>query len=159
MVSILGVRVKFSEGKRVLCYEPDPTKAKFLYDSKVLEVVFNKNGKGCKQIEYLIHFQGWNASWDWCVLEDFVLKNTDKNRDLQKQLADKAQVKLLHCDRGGREGWPLSEGSSSTEGEDEDEEDKDEAASEGECHFPLVILDNLRAVLERDHHLVNDKNK
>lgn len=57
MVSTRGVRVKFSEGERVLCYEPDPTKAKVLYDSKVLEVVFNKDGKGRKQIEYLIHFQ------------------------------------------------------------------------------------------------------
>lgn len=57
MVSTRGVKVKFSEGERVLCYEPDPTKAKVLYDSKVLEVVFNKDGKGRKQIEYLIHFQ------------------------------------------------------------------------------------------------------
>ncbi|KAK8718756.1 hypothetical protein OTU49_014495, partial [Cherax quadricarinatus] len=94
MVSTRGVRVKFSEGERVLCYEPDPTKAKVLYDSKVLEVVFNKDGKGRKQIEYLIHFQGWNASWDRCVSEDFVLKDTDENRDLQRQLADKAQIKL-----------------------------------------------------------------
>ncbi|XP_069937543.1 MSL complex subunit 3-like isoform X2 [Cherax quadricarinatus] len=65
MVSTRGVRVKFSEGERVLCYEPDPTKAK-----------------------------GWNASWDRCVSEDFVLKDTDENRDLQRQLADKAQIKL-----------------------------------------------------------------
>lgn len=26
---------KFHEGEKVLCYEPDPTKAKVLYDSKV----------------------------------------------------------------------------------------------------------------------------
>ncbi|KAK4306239.1 hypothetical protein Pmani_021920 [Petrolisthes manimaculis] len=94
MVSTRGVRVKFSEGERVLCYEPDPTKAKVLYDSKVLEVVMNKDGKGRKQVEYLIHFQGWNASWDRCVSEDFVLKDTDENRDLQRQLADRAQIKL-----------------------------------------------------------------
>lgn len=56
-------------------------------------------------------------------------------------------------------GWPLSEGGSSTGGEDEDEEDEGEAASEDERHFPLVIPDNLRAVLERDYHLINDKNK
>lgn len=35
MVSTRGGRYKFSEGERVLCYEPDPTKAKVLYDSKV----------------------------------------------------------------------------------------------------------------------------
>lgn len=26
---------KFSEGERVLCFEPDPTKARVLYDAKV----------------------------------------------------------------------------------------------------------------------------
>ena len=57
MVSTRGVKVKFTEGERVLCYEPDPTKAKVLYDSKVLEVVYNKDNKGRKQVEYLIHFQ------------------------------------------------------------------------------------------------------
>lgn len=210
MVSTRGVRVKFSEGERVLCYEPDPTKAKVLYDSKVLEVVFNKDGKGRKQIEYLIHFQGWNASWDRCVSEDFVLKDTDENRDLQKQLADKAQIKLsmksnrvliggplfkerkrkrrlsetiretIEKEKQEREqqeesetssqtgttvteederGWPLSEAGSTSGGEDEDEEEEGEAASEDERHFPLVIPDNLRAVLERDYHLINDKNK
>lgn len=35
MVSTRGPRYKFTEGERVLCYEPDPTKAKVLYDSKV----------------------------------------------------------------------------------------------------------------------------
>lgn len=35
MVSTRGPKFKFSEGERVLCYEPDPTKAKVLYDSKV----------------------------------------------------------------------------------------------------------------------------
>lgn len=39
MVSTRGVRYKFSEGERVLCYEPDPTKAKVLYDSKVRTAV------------------------------------------------------------------------------------------------------------------------
>lgn len=39
MVSTRGVRYKFSEGERVLCYEPDPTKAKVLYDSKVSKII------------------------------------------------------------------------------------------------------------------------
>ena len=29
------VEVKFSEGERVLCFEPDVTKARVLYDAKV----------------------------------------------------------------------------------------------------------------------------
>lgn len=35
MVSTRGVKYKFNENEKVLCYEPDLTKAKVLYDSKV----------------------------------------------------------------------------------------------------------------------------
>lgn len=39
MVSTRGQKYKFSDGEKVLCYEPDPTKAKVLYDSKVIKVL------------------------------------------------------------------------------------------------------------------------
>nr|QXJ13440.1 male specific lethal 3 [Chilo suppressalis] len=94
MVSTRGLRYKFSEGERVLCYEPDPTKAKVLYDSKVLEVIESKDKRGRRTVEYLIHFQGWNSSWDRCVSEDFVLKDTEENRQLQRDLAEKSQLQL-----------------------------------------------------------------
>lgn len=35
MVSTRGPKFTFTNGEKVLCYEPDPTKAKVLYDSKV----------------------------------------------------------------------------------------------------------------------------
>lgn len=35
MVSTRGPKYKFQIGEKVLCYEPDLTKAKVLYDSKV----------------------------------------------------------------------------------------------------------------------------
>lgn len=38
MVSTRGTKYKFAMGEKVLCYEPDPTKAKVLYDSKVWTV-------------------------------------------------------------------------------------------------------------------------
>lgn len=31
-----GIKYQFHKGERVLCFEPDPTKAKVLYDSKVM---------------------------------------------------------------------------------------------------------------------------
>lgn len=31
-----NAKFKFSEGERVLCFEPDPTKARVLYDAKVI---------------------------------------------------------------------------------------------------------------------------
>ncbi|XP_066947808.1 MSL complex subunit 3 isoform X3 [Macrobrachium rosenbergii] len=202
MVSTRGVKVKFSEGERVLCYEPDPTKAKVLYDSKVLEVVYNKDNKGRKQVEYLIHFQGWNASWDRCVAEDYVLKDTDENRELQRQLADKAHIKLSKEKRRKRRlsetiretierekkeqdesetssqtgttitdedmGSGASEVESNTTGlEEEDGEDEEEEVEEDETsdeetfekHFPIVIPENLKSVLEQDYYFINEKDK
>ncbi|XP_018345439.1 PREDICTED: male-specific lethal 3 homolog isoform X5 [Trachymyrmex septentrionalis] len=94
MVSTRGPKFKFSDGEKVLCYEPDPTKAKVLYDSKVLDVIVNKDQRGKKAVEYLIHFQGWNSSWDRCVTEEYVLKDTEENRQLQRDLANKAQLHI-----------------------------------------------------------------
>ncbi|XP_018399249.1 PREDICTED: male-specific lethal 3 homolog isoform X3 [Cyphomyrmex costatus] len=94
MVSTRGPKFKFSDGEKVLCYEPDPTKAKVLYDSKVLDVIVNKDQRGRKAVEYLIHFQGWNSSWDRCVTEEYVLKDTEENRQLQRDLAQKAQLHI-----------------------------------------------------------------
>lgn len=37
---------------------------------------------------------GWNSSWDRAVQEDFVLKDTDKNRQLQRDLAEKSQLQI-----------------------------------------------------------------
>ncbi|XP_066999110.2 MSL complex subunit 3 [Anabrus simplex] len=160
MVSTRGVKFKFSEGEKVLCYEPDPTKAKVLYDSKVLEVIVNKDQRGRKAVEYLIHFQGWNSSWDRCVSEDYVLKDTDENRQLQRDLAQKAQLQLgaylyrrerkkrhrklsekindsLEQKKVRRRGVSSEDGSSGSqsqrEGEDDsEEEEEEELTSSGE---------------------------
>ncbi|XP_032785317.1 male-specific lethal 3 homolog isoform X2 [Daphnia magna] len=87
-------KFKFSEGERVLCFEPDVTKARVLYDAKVLEIQVKKDAKGKKSIEYLIHFQGWNSSWDRYVAESFILQDTQEHRLLQKELADAARTIL-----------------------------------------------------------------
>ncbi len=72
----------FSEGERVLCYEPDPSMARVIYNAKILKVVSHKEaaaaiatGKkraavavapaaNAKEKQYLVHFQGWSSSWD-----------------------------------------------------------------------------------------------
>ncbi|XP_050997145.1 male-specific lethal 3 homolog isoform X3 [Acomys russatus] len=55
-----GMRFQFHSGEKVLCFEPDPTKARVLYDAKIVDVVVGKDEKGRKIPEYLIHFNGWN---------------------------------------------------------------------------------------------------
>jgi len=60
--------------------------------------------------------QGWNSTWDRYVTDEFILKDTEENRKLQKELAEEAQLTPLvlpnwsiapgrtlksYCSRGG----------------------------------------------------------
>ncbi|XP_062303213.1 male-specific lethal 3 homolog [Osmerus eperlanus] len=94
-----GMKFKFHKGEKVLCFEPDPTKAKVLYDAKVVDIVIGKDERGKRVSEYLIHFNGWNRSWDRWAAEDHVLRDTDENRKLQRKLARKAVARMR------RKGW------------------------------------------------------
>ncbi|XP_063912809.1 male-specific lethal 3 homolog isoform X2 [Zophobas morio] len=174
MVSTRGIKLKFSENERVLCYEPDPTKAKVLYDSKVLDVVVTKDPRGRKTVEYLIHFQGWNSSWDRYVGEEYVLKDTPENRQLQKDLAEKSQLQLgAYLYRRDRKKHnrktstaPSSDdGSSSSparmdtdDGQDETSSSEDDSSIEDES-VPIELTAELRTFLEEDYYLINTKNK
>ncbi|XP_012971893.1 male-specific lethal 3 homolog isoform X1 [Mesocricetus auratus] len=89
-----GMKFQFHSGEKVLCFEPDPTKARVLYDAKIVDVIVGKDEKGRKIPEYLIHFNGWNRSWDRWAAEDHVLRDTDENRRLQRKLAKKAVARL-----------------------------------------------------------------
>lgn len=118
----------------------------FLLTFQVLEVIVSKDERGKKNVEYLIHFQGWNSSWDRCVSEDYVLKDTEENRKLQKDLADKAQLQLgaylYRRDRKKRtrtlsqkinEAWDSGTNScSSKKSQGEDGEDRDDLATSTE---------------------------
>ncbi|XP_067663103.1 MSL complex subunit 3-like isoform X1 [Haliotis asinina] len=90
-MSTRGIRFNFSVGELVLCFEPDPTKARVLYDAKVLDCQVTKDKHGHRIAAYHIHFQGWNSSWDRIVGENYILKNTEENRTLMKKLADTAK--------------------------------------------------------------------
>ncbi|XP_075395001.1 MSL complex subunit 3 isoform X2 [Tenrec ecaudatus] len=94
MSSSEGMTFKFQSGEKVLCFEPDPTKARVLYDAKIVDVIVGKDEKGRKIPEYLIHFNGWNRSWDRWAAEDHVLHDTEENRRLQWKLARKAVTRL-----------------------------------------------------------------
>ncbi|XP_031338068.1 male-specific lethal 3 homolog [Photinus pyralis] len=168
-----GIKLKFYEGERVLCYEPDPTKAKVLYDSKVLDVVITKDSRGRKNVEYLIHFQGWNSSWDRCVREEYVLKDTPENRQLQKDLAEKSQLhigaylyrkerkKLIrksnepiaHSSEDGSVGSPTQLDT------DESSHSSEEDSSLEDDMFPIELSQDLKEILENDYENINNQNK
>jgi len=51
--------------------------------------------KAYKGNKYILSLcKGWNSSWDRCVTEEYVLKDTEENRQLQRDLAQKAQLQL-----------------------------------------------------------------
>ncbi|KAL7845782.1 hypothetical protein AOLI_G00239740 [Acnodon oligacanthus] len=94
-----GMKFKFRKGEKVLCFEPDPSKAKVLYDAKVVDILIGKDEKGKRVPKYLIHFNGWNRSWDRWAAEDHVLRDSEENRKLQRKLARKALARMR------RKGW------------------------------------------------------
>ncbi|CAL8288911.1 unnamed protein product [Lota lota] len=94
-----GIKYRFYKGEKVLCFEPDPNKAKVLYDAKVLDVVLASDQHGRRVPKYLIHFNGWNSSWDRWAEEDNVLGDCEETRTLQLKLARKAAGRMK------RKGW------------------------------------------------------
>lgn len=167
-----NMKFKFSEGERVLCFEPDPTKARVLYDAKILEIRVKKDVKGKKAVEYLIHFQGWNTSWDRFVPETYILHDVEENRLLQKELADTARSilkrrKRIGASLKGAEPKPRTDSESSCP-EDADsctrssfneempEEDENMETSEcqnvmtSESEIAINIPDSIKQFLEDD---------
>ncbi|CAH1402510.1 unnamed protein product [Nezara viridula] len=161
MVSTRSVKHKFSEGEKVLCYEPDPAKTKVLYNSKVLGIGEKKDESGKKVVHFLIHFQGWNSTWDRFVTEDYILKDTEENRKLQKELAEKAQLTSFcvvsggNLYRRGRKRRTLSRTGS------DNEKRGGESDSEGEAGggVQTTFSPGLQALLDTDHSLINNSNK
>ncbi|KAF8765213.1 Male-specific lethal 3 like protein [Argiope bruennichi] len=169
-VATRGVKFKFAAGEKVLCYEPDPTKAKVLYESKVLDLVVSRDERGRKVPEYLIHFFGWNSSWDRCVREEFILPFTEENRELQVKLANEAALSIKgkrksklppllketlykkQCNDSGNEKSENPDSSSS-------ESDSESSEEDTEKDVILKLPEILKEVLEDDWLAVTKKNK
>uniref|UniRef100_A0A3Q1BHL2 MSL complex subunit 3 n=1 Tax=Amphiprion ocellaris TaxID=80972 RepID=A0A3Q1BHL2_AMPOC len=130
-----GIKYQFHKGERVLCFEPDPTKAKVLYDAKVLDVLIGTDEHGRRIPKYLIHFNGWNRSWDRWAAEDHVLRDTEENRKLQRKLARKALGRMK------RKGWAKrrrrQSGTKSSLKTLPKEDDSDDACEKSLCIFVL----------------------
>lgn len=141
-----------------------------------------KDERGRKTVEYLIHFQGWNSSWDRLVSEDFVLKDTDENRQLQKDLAAKARLQLgaylYRKEHSEKENTTLSErafeagyscssqdvGSAEEQDEyltatDDDKESSVETDDSLEQKVPLDLSPTIRMFLENDFDFINRQHK
>merc|ERR1711860_225788 len=72
-------QIRFSEGEKILCFS-GPS----IYEAKILKVETDD-----KKTKYLIHYHGWNKSWDEWVDEAQILKHTELNLEKKRDL-DKA---------------------------------------------------------------------
>ena len=105
MMQTRGPKPRFEVGERVLCYDPDPTKIKMLYDAKVLDVMPSnevlppevKNRP--RGFAYNVHFQGWNSHWDRYVADDMLLKDSQENRDYQRHLYEQTEEYRVRVER------------------------------------------------------------
>uniref|UniRef100_A0A674NBT9 MSL complex subunit 3 n=1 Tax=Takifugu rubripes TaxID=31033 RepID=A0A674NBT9_TAKRU len=177
-----GIKYQFHKGERVLCFEPDPTKAKVLYDAKVIDVLIGTDEHGRRAPKYLIHFNGWNRSWDRWAAEDHVLRDTEENRKLQHKLARKALgLKLTPSSSFFSLGKGLISSSESSGGDESDPESSnsgDSAFSEDinkmrvepdanvkresedkVVHVDINIPDILKKKLEDDCFYINKRKK
>jgi len=172
-----GVRFEYEVGEIILCFEPDPTKARVLYEAKVIEQRASKDVSGKKQPAYVVHFQGWNSSWDREVFDSFLLRDTTDNRDLMRRLADTARKycrknsqrrrkinTILHTAFGGA---PPDFGALTDTDDSGDDEGEGKKYSKGKASQDkkkqktnigdYEIPDSLKAQLEDDYWSINKK--
>ncbi|XP_040048308.1 MSL complex subunit 3B isoform X3 [Gasterosteus aculeatus] len=164
-----GIKYSFRKGERVLCFEPDPTKAKVLYDAKVLDVFIGKDEHGRRIPKFLIHFNGWNRRKK---------KGWAKRR--RRQSGTKSSLKTLPKEddsddaclisSSGSSGGDDSEPESSNSGESTFSEDINKMRVEPdinvkrECeekivHVDINIPDVLKKKLEDDCFYINKRKK
>ncbi|XP_038045799.1 male-specific lethal 3 homolog isoform X2 [Patiria miniata] len=161
---------EFSVGEHVLCFEPDPTKARVLYDSKILEVEWTKDEVTNKRVpEYLVHFNGWNSSWDRWAPAHYILRYTDENLELKGKLHRQALAKmgkkkkkktlteLVELARRRKAGKGSDSDMSSGVA---DSDDSDDSSSELEAvEIPIPLPEALKMKLEDDCYFITRKNQ
>ncbi|CAH1987097.1 unnamed protein product [Acanthoscelides obtectus] len=117
---------------------------------------------------------GWNSSWDRCVDEEFVLKDTPENRQLQKDLAEKSQLQLgaYLYRRERKKSQKNSERASASEDGSSDSptrmdtddghgmttSSEEDSSIEDEI-IHIEITPDLREILEYDYYAIKEKNK
>ena len=87
-----------SQGRKRRASSLTPPRHECSTMSKIVDVFVGKDEKGRKIPEYLIHFNGWNRSWDRWAAEDHV-RDADENRRLRRKLAKKAVARLRSTGR------------------------------------------------------------
>ncbi|KAL5968393.1 hypothetical protein TSMEX_003867 [Taenia solium] len=84
---------KYEVGDKLFCFEPDPSKAKLIYQAKVTQLCgFTSSGRSRVPL-YFVHFLGWKQKWDREVSEDLLMDINNFTRML-KQKIDELAIKI-----------------------------------------------------------------
>ncbi|XP_071793255.1 MSL complex subunit 3-like [Asterias amurensis] len=163
---------EFTVGEHVLCFEPDPTKARVLYDSKILELEWTKEENTNRRVpEYLVHFSGWNSSWDRWAPANFILRYTDENLELKGKLHRQALAKMGKKKKKKtiaelvelakrRQAGKGSDSDMSSVAADSDDSDGNSSGEELEAlEIPIPLPDALKIKLEDDCYFITRKQQ
>ena len=63
-MNLRGLEFSHKVGENVLCFEPDLSMAKMLYNARLLELSCLRDSRGRREPAYLVHFQGWNSRYE-----------------------------------------------------------------------------------------------
>uniref|UniRef100_A0A183TAM9 MRG domain-containing protein n=1 Tax=Schistocephalus solidus TaxID=70667 RepID=A0A183TAM9_SCHSO len=74
----------------LLCFEPDPLKAKLIYFAEVTHLCGHTLRGRTYIPQYFVHFLGWKRKWDRKVPEDLLLEDSDFNRTLKRKIDELA---------------------------------------------------------------------
>jgi len=156
---------KFNDGERVLCYH-----GPLLYEAKCKRAELRE-----KIVQYLIHYNGWNKSWDEWVTVERVLKYNQTNLAYQQELLqnqnkDKGKrsrpTKLMSKDKAStRRDTAATTLSSSPQAKpkrkrlrlDSDVTEDDEGDQAQIATVKIKLPNDLKVILRDDYYNVNRK--
>ena len=82
----------YLENQKVLCYHGE-----FLYEAKIIKSYHISDSN--PERKYLIHYSGWNKTWDEWVLTSRLMPFTDNNLIKQKQLIEDYDHRQQNLDK------------------------------------------------------------
>jgi len=129
------IQTAFAAGEKVLCFEPDPTKVKVIYDARIMKAELAEDGTE----QYLVHFQGWSSTWDRYVARDLLLPVDDNSRRMQAGLVQEAKDAVKTVKKNKRRRLQLLIGAGGVDSEEGDlarEEEEVIVDGGGEASLP-----------------------
>ncbi|XP_022080872.1 male-specific lethal 3 homolog isoform X2 [Acanthaster planci] len=139
---------------------------------EILDVEWTKDETTNRRVpEYLVHFNGWNSSWDRWAPAHYILRYTDENLELKGKLHRQALAKmgkkkkkktlaeLVELARKRKAGKGSDSDMSSGVADSDDSDDSSSSAELEAVEIPIPLPEALKTKLEDDCYFITRKNK